>query len=294
MNSKFSIDERYAFGLDGTPPPDPDYTTFYTLKEQAIIDQLTSPQLNYLFDPVPNNSSDKWWNLKSAHYEYEYDNFGFRNIPELATIERLTPRLWKESYVCIGCSWTFGTGVPGRNTWPVFLQEQIGTRCLNLGVGGAGIETTYRILNAWIKHFGCKPKGVLILGWFTPRLEIAETDRDAYTRYTVGGPDSPKKVAAELINEGNTHTVYTTFRKKFAELKEEYDLDVYRINPSVISQSSYCKPTSADLKFFSGKATKFLQLKGFGYDLSHPGPAPYRHIANIFKIMIETGDKFLI
>ena len=290
-NSEFSIDERYAFGSDGILPDPSDYTSFYALKEQAK-NQLTTAQLNYLFDPVPNNNSDNWWNLKSAHYEYEYDHFGFRNIPNLVGIKRITPKMWKNSFVCIGCSWTFGIGIPGNHTWPVFLQQQIGTRCLNLGVGAAGIQTTYRILNAWIRHFGCKPKGVLILGWFTPRLEIPKTGSDAYTRYTLGGPYNPK--TAELISEANTHTVYTAFRKKFVELNKEYDLDTYRLNPSAISLYSYSKPTSADLKFFSGEDAKFLQLKGLGFDLSHPGPAVYRHIANIFKLMIETGDKYII
>lgn len=292
-NSKFSIDERYAFGSDGSPPPPINYKKFYTLKEQAK-GQLETRQLVYLFDPVYGSNNDKWWDLKSEYYIYKYDNFGFRNIPELASIEKMTPKLWKNTFVCIGCSWTFGVGIPGRHTWPAFLQQQIGTRCLNLGVGGGGIQTTYRILNAWIKHFGCKPKGVLILGWFTPRLEIAYTDCDSYYRVTAAGDPYKPKIAQELINEGNTHTVYTAFRKKFVELKEEYDLDVYRINPSVISQYSYTKPNYADLQFFRGKDAKFLPLKGYGYDLSHPGPAIHRHLANIFKVTIETGDKFLI
>jgi len=292
-NSKFSIDKRYAFGLDGFPPPPSIYKEFYTLKEQAK-GQLETRQLAYLFDPVYNSNNDKWWDLKSDYYIYKYDNFGFRNIPELASIEQMTPKLWKNTFVCIGCSWTFGVGISGHHTWPAFLQQQIGTRCLNLGVGGGGIQTTYRILNAWIKHFGCKPKGVLILGWFTPRLEIAYTDSDTYKRLTVGDPRHKLEIAQKLINEGNTHTVYTAFRKKFVELIEEYNLDVYRINPSVISLNSYTKPTSADLQFFSDEDDKFLPLKGYGYDLSHPGPAIHRHLANIFKIKIETGDKVLI
>lgn len=292
-NSKSSIDERYAFGSDGSPPPPGTCKEFYTLKEQAK-GKLATQQLAYLFEPVTDINHDNWWDLKSEYYIYKYDNFGFRNIPELESLEQMTPKIWKNTFVCIGCSWTFGVGIPGHCTWPAVLQQQIGTRCLNLGVAGGGIQTTYRILNAWIKHFGCKPKGVLILGWFTPRLETAYTDLDAYRIDCAGNPYEPK-IAQELINEGNTHAVYTAFRKKFAELKEEYDLDVYRINPSVISlQYSYTEPIYADLQFFIGEDAKFLPLKGFGYDLSHPGPAIHRHLANIFKKMIETGDKFLI
>jgi hypothetical protein len=58
--------------------------------------------------------------------------------------------------IALGCSHTMGTGVPVEHAWPSQLQRMLGQKVWNLGVGGAALDTCYRLLEYWIEHLNVK------------------------------------------------------------------------------------------------------------------------------------------
>ncbi len=58
--------------------------------------------------------------------------------------------------LAIGCSHTQGVGIKNEHTWPSQLQSMMGQKIWNLGVGGAALDTCYRLLEYWIKHLNVK------------------------------------------------------------------------------------------------------------------------------------------
>lgn len=80
------------------------------------------------------NNRDFLRNLRD--FKYHYNSHGFR-----------TAEFTDEACIlALGCSHTEGVGVPIGNTWPSVLEAQSNNTVYNLGVGGSGIDTVYRLL----------------------------------------------------------------------------------------------------------------------------------------------------
>lgn len=71
---------------------------------------------------------------------YKFNSNGFRTVEfELDSSQ--------PSIICIGCSFTMGTGLRNEHTWPVLLQDQFSNyRVYNLGMGGNAGDSIARIL----------------------------------------------------------------------------------------------------------------------------------------------------
>ena len=84
----------------------------------------------------PNDKSLLWY--KDNPIKYKINKDGFRLPYELTK---------EEGNVYLGCSFTFGVGLHYDKTWAHLLHEKIGEgKYWNLGAGGAGFQTIFRIL----------------------------------------------------------------------------------------------------------------------------------------------------
>ena len=54
--------------------------------------------------------------------------------------------------IALGCSHTEGVGIYAKHAWPQQLQNILGQKIWNLGVGGCALDTCYRLLEYWIDH----------------------------------------------------------------------------------------------------------------------------------------------
>jgi hypothetical protein len=170
-------------------------------------------------------------------------------------------------------------------------------------VPGTGIQTSYRILEAWVKHFGCAPKGVFILGWLHPRLEFSNFRKknnteqvESYYNIIINAPRHSEGIAFGrklLLEEDATRKVYTNTLEQFAKIKREYDIDIYRISPEVLPLEEFRKVTAADISYI-GNSSNVLALKGYGFDFSHPPKAFHVFVAVAFKQLLNDKDKFII
>lgn len=104
------------------------------------------------------------WLAPGVTLEYSYNQHGFRDS-EFEVIK---------SGLALGCSFTEGVGVAHHQSWPKQLERLMGMPVWNLGIGGSGISTAFRVLDRWLSLL--QPRFVALLTPPAARLEIC-TDR---------------------------------------------------------------------------------------------------------------------
>lgn len=286
------------------------FETFYYLKEKAKV-LLTQAECHYLFNGEINNPNS-WWDIEldtNNYLDLQCNNFEFRINPHFDDMEKITKSQWKNMYVCLGCSFTYGVGIPSYMTWPSVLEKHTGIKTLNLGVPGGSIQTSYRILDSWLKHFGCAPKAVLILGWLHPRIEMlikgtpgpGNQNHDVYGTIILHNNNQSlgllgSKVTHDhqkrLLTEDKTREIFRHTISNFAKLKNNYNLKMYRIDTTGMTND--ITPSYADKQLFKGPRELLLRLKGVAYDMSHPSPYYMTSTALAFMRLIEEKDEFLL
>lgn len=124
-----------------------------------------------LFDENWKNQETKTKLIKHGwskdSIQYKSNDFGFRMNTDILDV------IPGECDFYLGCSITFGIGLNLEDTWAWKISEKNGRTCVNLGWGGSGIETQYRLLRAWAKLL--KPKKAYTLGYYYGRRELMET-----------------------------------------------------------------------------------------------------------------------
>ena len=85
--------------------------------------------------------NDLGW-LEPNMITYKYNSQGFRD-DEFDQ---------QPAGIALGCSHTQGVGIHAAHAWPGQLQHMLGQKVWNIGVGGAALDTCYRLLEYWIEN----------------------------------------------------------------------------------------------------------------------------------------------
>lgn len=75
-----------------------------------------------------------------------------------------------QGLMTLGCSMTFGVGVDDREIWPYLVSQQLGLELYNLGQGGSGPDTAFRLALCYIPQL--RPSIVVYLEPPSTRLEL--------------------------------------------------------------------------------------------------------------------------
>lgn len=75
-----------------------------------------------------------------------------------------------ENFIAVGCSFTYGIGLPQHSVWPELLSQQLNIPAYNLGIPGSSADTCYRVVKHYVPLL--KPKFVVMLEPRRNRLEI--------------------------------------------------------------------------------------------------------------------------
>lgn len=78
-------------------------------------------------------------------------------------------------FVALGCSFTAGIGLPEHYSWPWLVQQSTGLVSRNLGIGGSGLDTAFRLL--WFYVDQLNVQAVLLLKPSIDRFEFHINDR---------------------------------------------------------------------------------------------------------------------
>jgi len=102
----------------------------------------------FLYNPE-NPGLNDWIELS-----YQINSHGFRGI-EMPTEKK--PR----SVIAIGCSTTFGVGMPVGQIWPTLVGNTLRQRCYNLGICAGSHDSAFRVLLSWLPKI--RPSHVFFL-----------------------------------------------------------------------------------------------------------------------------------
>jgi hypothetical protein len=201
----------------------------------------------------------KYHNQFEKCFTYKFNSDGFRS-------EQFEP--WMPNVMSLGCSHTVGIGNPYESTWAYKVSTALNLKNFNLGIGGSGNDTAFRMAHAWIDKL--KPSTVIFLSPDRSRFEL-NTNAHPYNNDT------------QHINVGE----YEFYDHTKIFMKHWYSDDVN-------SNMNYFKNTLAIKQLCNERGIKFLheevvniyEQKIFAgdhaRDLMHFGEVTHQRIADLF------------
>lgn len=87
--------------------------------------------------------------------EYKFNSLGYRT----QEFDQFKP---ENFFLALGCSYTEGIGLRDDQIWCNQLAERLGIKCMNLGLGGTGIEIVHAITTQYVRSNLPKPKMVIV------------------------------------------------------------------------------------------------------------------------------------
>jgi hypothetical protein len=154
------MNEIYKFRNDLDQfPPNGSYNYMETDSEWVFNNNLKEE---------PNNLSLKYY--QDNPITYKLNNCGFRTPDDFNSED------WGNVFV--GCSHTFGVGHHLENVWSYKLNQLIGGKFWNLGIGGTGVISQFRVLLGYYKEL--KIKNIFHYAPKYPRYEFIENGTPQY------------------------------------------------------------------------------------------------------------------
>jgi hypothetical protein len=210
----------------------------------------------HLNDPVKKQQLEKfgWIN---ADITYVNNSHGFRT-PEFNSLE---------NFITVGCSFTYGIGLPQRCVWPELVSQHVDIPVYNLGIGGGSVDTCYRLLKHYIPLI--KPKFVIMLQPQSTRLEIF-LDHDRSYIHSPGFPNNLNFQQDQWIKHW-----YTNTKNIDIHLQKNIDAITYVCNK--YSVDFYLYPDY----YIYNPSSVFLKNRklSLARDLMHPGVLFHQRLA---------------
>lgn len=196
-------------------------------------------------------SSNNYYNKDSI--TYRFNNYGYRGID-------FDTNCTKPKILCLGCSITFGIGLPENEIWLSHIQSYFPSHIVyNLGIPGGSPDTVTRILTNCCNILN--PKLVLILWPSKNRFETYKDPKDGYI--TPHGPWSLTKENCEFFHNMESYNQFEKNRILVKLLKSTYNFNLQEIN----------------IDDYNDTFSKQLPL---ARDMAHYGPQVQKNIANMF------------
>lgn len=233
-------------------------TTFYwdgTDSEERFLKNMKKTKTRQILE-------EKNWT--DAIIEYKYNNFGFR-CDEFEDTDCI---------VTLGCSYTFGTGLPIKDTFAQKVADNYQLKNYNLGVTGAANSTCFRLAYHWISTL--KPKYVV----------FAQPERTRLALQKQNGVEIHLK--ASHINEKKT-APYRAWYKTFVLNDNNVLLD-YEKNTMAIKY--LCQTNNIPLINF--EIEDYLpneKTKDYARDLLHYGVKTQKRISDMVINQIDNLDQ---
>jgi hypothetical protein len=144
---------------------DKKYRSYYYEFRSQTLNWSGSDSIDLYEKNLKNNYSElKKYGWIDSQFTYKFNSYGFRceefdNKPTMMTL---------------GCSNTFGTGLPVDKIWPELLAKDLNMKCANLGIGGGSLDTAFRMCEGYIDIIN--PKLVVLLEPPEVRMELFLND----------------------------------------------------------------------------------------------------------------------
>jgi len=153
----------------------------------------------------------KW---KDVEFDYFLNEFGMRTQHSMNED--------RNSICFIGCSMTFGVGMPKENTWTHLLAKKLGLNDINMGNPGGSLDSMYRLYSYWLPELKSKITVCVIPP--RPRKERIEQDRNGrlhiykLSNWNVQNETNEHKKAA-MLQSFNEHEMFVNERRNLNAIK---------------------------------------------------------------------------
>lgn len=143
------------------------YKSPYFMYANQSLDWLPSDTKELFLKNLESRYDElKKYDWIDNHFTYKFDANGFRsnsfiNPPDI---------------LYLGCSYTVGIGLPIESTWAYLSSKKLNMSYVNLGVGGSGCDTAFRLGLYYISKI--KPKIVFFLQPPQFRIETINQNED--------------------------------------------------------------------------------------------------------------------
>jgi len=187
---------------------------------------------------------------------YKFNSHGFRcdefsNDPGIITL---------------GCSFTGGVALPEHKIWPSLVANQLNLKLWNLGVGGASMDSCFRLLSHYIEKLNVRM--VLFLTPSPDRFEMCMPDG----KIDWAMPASVNFNSYQKIWFQNEQNSVQNFSRNLLAIRY-----MCHINNVKLVEKNHC----TDLLEVSG-LDELVQSTDRGRDLEHPGVLSHRLCADLF------------
>jgi hypothetical protein len=195
---------------------------------------------------------NKWTERK---FTYRFNNDGFRSNEFDSN---------KKSILFLGCSLTFGTGLPIEETYGYKVADNLGLEFYNLGLGGSSNDTAYRLSSYYIPRLN--PKIVILANPEITRLELCNGQQIFYYR-------------AQM-----KYYQIDSFYKKW--ISDDIN-SILNYQKNTLAIENLCLKNN--IKFINFDAPKwfledFIEKDDYARDLIHPGVKTHYHV---YKKLID-------
>lgn len=212
-------------------------------------------------------ATDSWHtyqeNLKSRYNDLEVNGWIDANITYKFNSHgfRCNDFSDQPSIVFLGCSHTFGVGLPVDNTWPFIVASSLNLKCYNLGIPGGSNDTAFRLSYYWLERIN---PAVVVLCLIEPsRFELI--DNQSIIRF------NPSFVSIPTVEQH-----YKDFYKTWVSTDCNPELNKEK---NVLAITQICNRLNIELKVFD--SSYFVDSKvDVARDLSHAGTVTNKNFAN--------------
>ena len=180
-------------------------------------------------------------------FAYKFNSHGFR-------CDEFTN---ENSIMFLGCSFTCGIGLPLEDTWAYQVANSLNLKSVNLGIGGSGPDTAFRLANHYIPII--VPKIVVYLEPPLGRFSLVNDD----------------KIYDFCVSNKSVDTRFKYFYEHWLSCEENLILDArkHKLAIEMMCQQSRIK--------FEYKELNEIGKDHLARDLMHPGVSFNKTFANL-------------
>ena len=183
----------------------------------------------------------------NKQFVYKFNSHGFR-------CDEFTE---EDNAMFVGCSFTCCIGLPIEDTWPTIVSNNLNLKCVNLGIGGTGPDTAFRLANHYIPQL--KPKIVVYVqpppGRFSMLLRTGKYQE---------------------FNAGHLDQIDPNFVKFYEQwVSTEENIELHSLKHRLAIQA-LCQQYNIKFIYMKGIEYKKLDL---ARDLNHPGVKSNKELA---------------
>lgn len=182
----------------------------------------------------------------NASFTYKFNSLGFR-CDEFNS---------NPSVMCLGCSITVGIGLPIETIWPELVSKQLNMRCINLGQGGSGPDTAFRLCYGYIDRVN-------------PQIVV----------YMQPPPNRFELISAQWQKNISVHCTESIRKQLFKIWTVDENNNYFNQRKNALAIQMLCE--QRNIKFIFVDSKNFCNsLISKSRDLLHPGVEEHKQIAN--------------